>query len=64
MTVDAPGRHSAEMLDGALEAITLPDPRLLVDYITTPCKHECKVIKRMRHVRQAFRVLSSLNPVK
>ena len=37
MTVEVPGRYLKEMMGGAAEAITLPDTRLLVDYITTPC---------------------------
>jgi len=64
MIREVPGRHSTEMLDGAPKAIKLPDPHLLVDCITTPCNHECKVIKLKRHARQAFMALSSLNPVK
>jgi hypothetical protein len=64
MTVEVPGRHSSEVLDGAPEALTLPDPRLLEDYITAPYKHVCKAIKMRRHAKQAFRVLSSVNPVR
>jgi len=29
-----------------------------------PCRQECNVIKQRRHAKQAFSVLSSLNPVK
>jgi len=64
MTVEVPGRHTAEMMDGAPEAIIIPDPRLLVDYMTAPCNHGCKVITLRRHVRQASKAMSSLNSVK
>ncbi len=55
------------MLDPS-EAMTLPEPRLLlVDYITPPCKHECSIIKHVRHAKYACRVLKGIkapNPVK
>ena len=41
-----------------------PDPRVLQDYITSPCKHECAIIKHRRHIKQAHKVLSSMHPVR
>ena len=34
------------------------------DYIPTPCKHECIIIKQVRHAKKAHKVSSDLNPVK
>jgi hypothetical protein len=43
--LEVPGKSSQEVLDPTPEAMTLPDPRLLEDYITAPCKHESNIIK-------------------
>ncbi len=41
-----------------------PNPRRMTDYFTAPCKHECAVFKQRRHIRQAHRVIESLDPIK
>ena len=41
--------YDPERPDLALEPLTLPEPRLLTDCTTTPCKHECGIFKQMRH---------------
>ena len=46
------------------ETVTLPEPRTLGDYVTAPCKHECGILKQIRHAKQAHRLLSSLNPTR
>jgi len=62
--VEVPGFYNLEKLDPAPEPITLPEPRLISDYITAPCKHECSVMKQIRHAKQALKVFSALNPIK
>ena len=62
--VEVPGAYNPEIPDRVLETITLPEPRLLSDYKSAPCKHECNIIKQLRHAKQAHRLLHSLNPVK
>ena len=62
--VEVPGRSSQEMLDPAPEVVTLLEPRPLEDYITVLCKHECIIIKQVRHVKQTCRVLTALHLVK
>ncbi len=63
-TVKVPRRFDSEKQDTEPEPITLPEPRLLSDFITAPCKHECSIIKQARHAKKAHRVLVALNPVK
>jgi len=63
-TVEVPGRFDPKEQDSVLEPITLPEPRLLGNYITAPWKHECNIIKQVRHAKKAHGVLSTLNPVK
>ena len=64
ITAEVLGRFDPEKRDSVLEPIALPEPRLVGDYITAPCKHECSIIKQVRHAKKAQRVLSTLNPVK
>jgi hypothetical protein len=59
-----PGAYDPEKPDFALEPVTLPEPRLLSDYTSAPCKHECDIIKQIRHAKQAHKLLSALNPIK
>jgi hypothetical protein len=63
-TVEVPGRFDPERQDTEPEPVTLPEPRKLSDFITAPCKHECNIIKQVRHAKKAHMVLSALNPVK
>ncbi len=60
-TVEVPGRFDPDKQDSVPEPITLPEPRLVSDYITAPCRHECGIIKQVRHAKKAHRVLSALN---
>jgi hypothetical protein len=63
-TAKVPGRFNPEKHDSAPEPMTLPEPRLLSDYITAPCRHECSIIQQVRHAKKAHIVLAALNPVK
>ena len=59
------GVDDPEKPDSVLEPVTLPEPRLLIsDCTTAPYKHECGIIKQLRHAKQAQRLLSTLNPIK
>jgi len=62
--VGVSGAYDPERPKFALEPITLPEPRLLTDYTTAPCKHECGIYKQIRHAKQANRLLTTLNPTK
>ena len=62
--VEVPGAYNPEIPDPVLEPMTLPEPRLLNDYNSAPCKHECNIIKQLRHAKHAHILLHSLNPVK
>jgi hypothetical protein len=64
ITVEVPGRFDPEKQDPVPEPITLPEPRLVSDFVTAPCKHEYNIIEQVRQAKKAHRVLSSLNPVK
>jgi hypothetical protein len=55
---------SAGVLDPEPEPLTLPEPRPIGDYITTPCKHECNVLRQRRYAKQACGVLNAHNPPK
>ena len=46
------------------EPMRPPDPRGMADHLTAPCKHKCAIFKQRRHMRQAHRVLVSLDPVR
>jgi hypothetical protein len=63
-TVEVPGRFDPDKQDPVLEPITLPEPRLVSDFAIAPCRHECNIIKQMRHAKKAHMVLSTLNPAK
>ena len=41
--VEVPGAYDPEKPDPGPEPLTLPEPRLLNDYTTAPCKHECGI---------------------
>jgi len=43
--VEAHGAFDLERPDHVLKPVTLLEPRLLGDYITAPCKHECGISK-------------------
>jgi hypothetical protein len=61
---EVPGAYNLEKPDIIPKPIILPEPQLSSDYITAPCKHECNVIKQIRHAKHAYRVISALNPTK
>ncbi len=63
-TVEVPGAYNHEKPDSIPEPMSIPKPRLLSNYITAPCKHECNVIKKVRYAKQAHRVMLALNPIK
>jgi hypothetical protein len=50
-TVEVPCRFDPEKHDSVPEPITLPAPRLVSDYVTSPCRHECNIIKQVRHAK-------------
>ena len=43
--VEVPGAYNPEIPGPVLEPMTLPEPRLLSDYTSATCKHECNIIK-------------------
>ena len=45
-TVEVPGIFDPETEDLAPESMTLPEPRLMSEYITAPCRHECNIISK------------------
>ncbi len=60
--MEDPGRFDPDKPDPTPEPITLPEPRLVRDFVTAPCRHECSILKQVRHAKKAHRVLSALNP--
>jgi hypothetical protein len=63
--VEVPGSYNQEKPDPTPEPITLHEARLmLIDNITAPCKHECNVMKQIRHAKKALKIFSTLNPIK
>ncbi len=56
--------HGNKGRDSAPDPIVLPEPRALADYVSAPCKHECSLLRQSRVVKHAFKVHSSLGPVK
>ena len=62
--VETPGAYDPGRPDAIPEPVTLPGPRSLGDYVTAPCKHECGILKHIRHAKQVHRLLSTLNPTK
>jgi hypothetical protein len=62
--VEVPRAYNPEIPDPILELMTLPEPRLLSDYSSAPCKHKCNIIKQLRHAKQAHKLILSLNLVK
>jgi hypothetical protein len=63
-SVQVPDTYDSEKPDSVPEPITLPEPRLLSDYTTAPYKHECGIIKQIRHAKQAHQRISTLKPIK
>jgi hypothetical protein len=49
-TVEIPGRYMQLETPKRPDTIVLPDLRTLVDYATTPCKHECAILKQSHHM--------------
>ena len=62
--VEVPGSYNPEKPDPTPEPITLPEPRLMSVYIIAPCKHECSVMKQIRHAKHARRGIVAINPIK
>ena len=62
--VETPGAYDPGRPDAIPEPVTLPEPRSLGDYVTAPCKHECGILKQIRHAKQVQRLLSTLNPTR
>jgi hypothetical protein len=62
--VETPGAYDPGRPDAIPEPVTLPEPRSLGDSVTAPCKHECGILKQIRHAKQVHRLLSTLNPTK
>ncbi len=56
--VETPGSYDREKPD------TLPEPMTLGDLFSAPCKHECNILKQIRHAKPAHRLLSTLNSTK
>ena len=54
--VEVPGRFVNLETHTKPEPIVLTDLRVPSDYVTTPCKHECAIMKQARHVRHAYQV--------
>jgi hypothetical protein len=46
-------RSSPGALNPSPEALTLPEPRHMGDYISAHCKHECNITRQVRHAKQA-----------
>jgi hypothetical protein len=55
-TLEIPGRYMPLETPARPDTIGLSDLRTTADYATTPCKHECAILKQYRHVRQAHAV--------
>jgi hypothetical protein len=62
MLVEVPGLE--DRAQTAPEPMRPPHPRGMIDYITAPCNRECVIFKQRRHIKQAHRVLLSLDPVR
>ncbi len=62
--VETPGAYDPGRPDAIPEPVTLPGPRSLDDYVTAPGKHECGILKQIRHAKQVHRLLSTLNPTR
>ena len=62
--MEAHGAYDPERRDPPSLPVTFHEPRLLIDYITAPCKHECGIFKQIRHAKQAHNLLSTLNQTK
>ncbi len=62
--VESPGSYDPERPDSVPEPITLPEPKTLGDYVTPRFKHECGIVKHIRHAKQAHRILSTFNPTR
>jgi len=58
--VEVPGKWNRN-IDLALENVVLPKPRLLIDFVTVPCKQEVGLMKQTRHVRQASSLVKKMN---
>ena len=61
--VEVPGAYDPKIPDSSLEPVTFPEPRLLSDYTIVPCKHECGIIKQIRHDNHAHIEKKERNPL-
>jgi hypothetical protein len=55
-SITIPGRYTPPEAHARPEVIVLPFLRHPYDFVTTPCKHECAMLKKSRHVSQAREV--------
>jgi hypothetical protein len=53
-TVVVPGRFDPDKQDPTPVPITLPEPRLVSDFVTAPCRHECSILKPVRHAKSSL----------
>jgi len=61
--VEVPGKDD-HLTTSILEVLRPPDPTGLPDYVTSPFKHGCAILKQCRHIKKAHRVLSNMDPVR
>jgi hypothetical protein len=61
--VEVPGKDDL-LIAIIFESLRPPDPRGLPDYVTTPCKKECAIIKQRKYIKQVHMVLSDVDPVR
>ena len=55
--VETHGAYDPERSDAIPDPVTLPEPRTPGDFVTAPYKHECSILKQIRHAKQAHRLL-------
>jgi len=61
--VKVPGKWNRNG-DSEPNLIVLPEPRTILDFVTTPCKQEVSLMKQTRHVKQASNLLKSMDPIR
>ena len=61
--VEVPGKWNRPT-DAAPENIILHETRVLISFITAPCKQEVSLMKQTRHVRQASNLFNKMDPVR